>query len=179
MSSGASFVTGRPLGGPISTVSEGGIHAGAMSIQSANTTAVMQMYNNTANMWSNIVQFSNEITNLAYKWVEYGHERMVGEKKASMQADQLQEIEQLALAQRESNELNQRFLLLQEERGNRGFKRIPIGESGSTMVGPPEPKATEINTDIPATSNDVKLVERPENYVELPEDEDDEEGEGQ
>tara|TARA_R100000234_G_scaffold117827_1_gene96998 strand:- start:311 stop:952 length:642 start_codon:yes stop_codon:yes gene_type:complete len=83
MSSGMSFPTNISVNTPNTMIQEGGISAGAMSIQSLNTTAIMQMYENTADMWRNITRFGQEMLDLSHKWVmwEYKMHRQEEEDK--------------------------------------------------------------------------------------------------
>lgn len=113
MSSSMSGVVGMPLGGPVSTVSEGGIQTGSFSIQSMNTTAIMQMYNNTANMWNNVVNFGMDMSNLSFKWLKYEHDKAKGLQKATMTAEAHQETQAQARRERENAELKRSLLQMQ------------------------------------------------------------------
>ena len=170
MSSGMGSLMGRPLGGPVSTVSEGGIQAGAMSIQSLNTTVLMQMYENTSKMWGNIVNFGTEMTNLSYKWLKYEYDKEKALVKAQMEAEELEETKAQSRIARENNELMKKYVEIEANRQRGGLEAPKDTEyygSEEGQMGPPEP------VDAEAT---VELKARPANYVELPEREEEEDG---
>ena len=62
---------GMSIRTPNTVTQEGGIASGSFSIQSMNTTAINQMYQNTANIWGSLTEFGNEMFDLAYKYTMY------------------------------------------------------------------------------------------------------------
>ena len=71
MSSGMNTPVGMSIRTPNTVTQEGGIASGSFSIQSMNTTAINQMYQNTANIWGSLTEFGNEMFDLAYKYTMY------------------------------------------------------------------------------------------------------------
>ena len=86
-------IRGMTLGTPNTMVEEGGVDFGSYSIQSMNTTVLMQMYQNTANMWKDITSFSKDMMSVAYdltkfkydKWKQMTKQRIAA--KAAMEQD--------------------------------------------------------------------------------------------
>ena len=151
---------GMPIRTPNTVTKEGGMNFGSFSIQSMNTTALMQMYQNTANIYGSITEFGTEMFELAYKYTTYKAKKDAAIRKAGKKTKTLSELDPEVKEDHDTARARE-----EHEKDRRQGTGSGLGSLQSTRD---ESEVAQLGdtTSIPSLYEDVEVAQPDPRYIE-------------